>query len=138
MRHNKSGRKLNRNSSHRSAMFKNMARAVMTYETIRTTEAKAKELRSVVDGLITLALKNDLPARRQAFKVLGNHQMVKHLFDEVGPRYVGGMGGYTRIVKLSQPRIGDSAPMVIFELTKLAEKSPVETAAPKSEEKAAE
>ncbi len=137
MRHNKSGRKLNRNSSHRSAMFKNMARAVMTYETIRTTEAKAKELRSVVDGLITLALKNDLPARRQAFKVLGNHQLVKHLFDEVGPRYTGGTGGYTRIVKLSQPRIGDSAPMVIFELTKLAEKTTDEAAA-KPEAKAAE
>lgn len=138
MRHNKSGRKLNRNSSHRSAMFKNMARAVMTYETIRTTEAKAKELRSVVDGLITLALKNDVPARRQAFKVLGNHQMVKHLFDEVGPRYAGGTGGYTRIVRLSQPRIGDSAPMVIFELTKLAEKTVEAAAAPKAEEKAAE
>lgn len=138
MRHNKSGRKLNRNSSHRSAMFKNMARAVMTYETIRTTEAKAKELRSVVDGLITLALKNDLPARRQAFKVLGNHQMVKHLFDEVGPRFAGGTGGYTRIVRLSQPRIGDSAPMVIFELTKLAEKAVAETAVPKTEEKSAE
>lgn len=137
MRHNKSGRKLNRNSSHRSAMFKNMARAVMTYETIRTTEAKAKELRSVVDGLITLALKNDLPARREAFKVLGNHQLVKHLFDEVGPRYTGGTGGYTRIVKLSQPRIGDSAPMVIFELTKLAEKATDEAAA-KPEAKAAE
>lgn len=137
MRHNKSGRKLNRNSSHRSAMFKNMARAVMTYETIRTTEAKAKELRSVVDGLITLALKNDLPARRQAFKVLGNHQLVKHLFDEVGPRFTGGAGGYTRIVKLSQPRVGDSAPMVIFELTKLAEKAAVEPAA-KTEEKAAD
>jgi len=138
MRHNKSGRKLNRNSSHRSAMFKNMARAVFTYETIRTTEAKAKELRGVVDGLITLALKNDLPARRQAFKVLGNHQMVKHLFDEVGPRYAGGNGGYTRIVRLSQPRIGDSAPMVIFELTKLAEKKADEAVAPKAEEKAAD
>ncbi|HWR03647.1 MAG TPA: 50S ribosomal protein L17 [Humidesulfovibrio sp.] len=137
MRHNKSGRKLNRNSSHRSAMFKNMARAVMTYETIRTTEAKAKELRGVVDGLITLALKNDLPARRQAFKVLGNHQLVKRLFDEVGPRFTGGAGGYTRIVKLSQPRVGDSAPMVIFELTKLAEKAAAEPAA-KAEEKAAE
>jgi len=137
MRHNKSGRKLNRNSSHRSAMFKNMARAVMTYETIRTTEAKAKELRGVVDGLITLALKNDLPARREAFKVLGNHQLVKHLFDEVGPRFTGGTGGYTRIVRLSQPRIGDSAPMVIFELTKLAEKA-TEEAAAKPEAKAAE
>ena len=138
MRHNKSGRKLNRNSSHRSAMFKNMARAVFTYETIRTTEAKAKELRGVVDSLITLALKNDLPARRQAFKVLGNHQLVKHLFDEVGPRYTGGAGGYTRIVRLSQPRIGDSAPMVIFELTKLAEKKVEEAVAPKTEEKKAE
>lgn len=138
MRHKKSGRKLNRNSSHRSAMFKNMARAVMTYETIRTTEAKAKELRGVVDGLITLALKNDLPARREAFKVLGNHQLVKHLFDVVGPRYTGGTGGYTRIVRLSQPRIGDSAPMVIFELTKLAEKAAEEATPAKTETKAAE
>lgn len=136
MRHNKSGRKLNRNSSHRSAMFKNMARAVLTFETIRTTEAKAKELRGVVDGLITLALKNDLSARRQAFKVLGNHQLVKRLFDEVGPRFAGGAGGYTRIVKLSQPRLGDCAPMVIFELTKLAEKPAAE--APKAEEAKAE
>ncbi|SNR65327.1 LSU ribosomal protein L17P [Humidesulfovibrio mexicanus] len=134
MRHNKSGRKLNRNSSHRSAMFKNMARAVLIHETIRTTEAKAKELRGVVDGLITLALKNDLSARRQAYKVLGNHQLVKRLFDEVGPRYTGGNGGYTRIVKLSQPRVGDSAPMVIFELTKLAEQG-AEVTAPKAEPK---
>jgi len=118
-------------------MFKNMARAVFTFETIRTTEAKAKELRGVVDGLITLALKNDLSARRQAFRVLGNHQLVKHLFDEVGPRFVGGNGGYTRIVRLSQPRVGDSAPMVIFELTKLAEKAEA-APAPKAEEKAAE
>lgn len=139
MRHNKSGRKLNRNSSHRSAMFKNMARAVLTFETIRTTEAKAKELRGVVDSLITLALKDDLHARRQAYRVLGNHQLVKRLFDEIGPRFAGGQGGYTRIVKLSQPRVGDAAPMVIFQLTKLAEKkeeAPVE--APKAEAKAPE
>lgn len=123
MRHNKSGRKLNRNSSHRNAMFRNMARAVLTYESIRTTEAKAKELRGVVDGLITLALKNDLHARRQAYRVLNNHQMVQHLFDVVGPRYIGGMGGYCRLIKLSQPRVGDCAPMVIFELTKRAEKA---------------
>ncbi len=128
MRHNKSGRKLNRNSSHRKAMFRNMARAVLTYETIRTTEAKAKELRGVVDGLITLALKNDLHARRLAYKFLANHQMVQHLFDVVGPRFAGGQGGYTRIVKLSQPRVGDAAPMVIFELTKLAEKKAAEAA----------
>ena len=134
MRHNKSGRKLNRNSSHRSAMFRNMARAVLTYETIRTTEAKAKELRGYVDGLITLALKNDLHARRQAYKFLCNHQLVKQLFDEIGPRYAGGQGGYTRIVKLSQPRVGDAAPMVIFELTKLAEKAVEAPKAPAAEE----
>jgi large subunit ribosomal protein L17 len=141
MRHNKSGRKLNRNSSHRSAMFKNMARAVLTFETIRTTEAKAKELRGVVDSLITLALKNDLHARRMAYRALGNHQLVQRLFDEIGPRYAGGTGGYTRIVKLSQPRVGDSAPMVIFELTKLAEKVEAKPEAPKAaktEEKAPE
>lgn len=130
MRHNKSGRKLNRNSSHRAAMFRNMARAVLTFETIRTTEAKAKELRGYVDGLITLALKNDLHARRQAYRFLCNHQLVKQLFDEIGPRFAGGQGGYTRIVKLSQPRVGDAAPMVIFELTKLSEKKAEAVAAP--------
>ena len=140
MRHNKSGRKLNRNSTHRKAMFKNMARAVFTHETIRTTEAKAKELRGVVDGLITMALKNDLHARRQAFKVLGNHKLVQHLFDNVGPRYAGGQGGYTRIVKLANVRAGDAAPMVIFELTKLAEKKAeaAPSEAPKAEAKAEE
>jgi large subunit ribosomal protein L17 len=102
-------------------MFKNMARAILTYEQIRTTEAKAKELRRIVDKLITLALRNDLHTRRQAYKVLGSHQLVQRLFDEIGPRYEGGTGGYTRIIKLSQPRKGDCAPMVIFELTKKAE-----------------
>ncbi len=121
MRHRKSGRKLNRTNTHRAAMFKNMARALMTYEKIRTTEAKAKELRRVADKLITLAIRNDLHARRQAFKVLGSHQMVQRLFDEIGPRFAGGTGGYTRIIKLAQPRKGDCAPMVIIELTKKAE-----------------
>jgi len=101
-------------------MFKNMARALLTYEQIRTTEAKAKELRRVVDKLITLALRNDLHTRRQAYKVLGSHQMVQRLFDVIGPRFEGGTGGYTRIIKLSQPRKGDCAPMVIIELTKKA------------------
>jgi LSU ribosomal protein L17P len=101
-----------------------MARALLTYEQIRTTEAKAKELRRVVDKLITLALRNDLHAHRQAYKVLGSHQLVQRLFDEIGPRFVGGQGGYTRIIKLSQPRSGDCAPMVIIELTKLAAAAP--------------
>ncbi|ADU63233.1 MAG: 50S ribosomal protein L17 [Pseudodesulfovibrio sp.] len=130
MRHRKSGCKLNRDSAHRTAMFKNMARALLTYEQIRTTEVKAKELRRVVDKLITLALRDDLHCRRQAYKVLGSHQLVQRLFDEIGPRFEGGQGGYTRIVKLSQPRTGDCAPMVIIELTKKAADAPV-----KAEEK---
>ncbi|MUM76159.1 50S ribosomal protein L17 [Pseudodesulfovibrio sp. F-1] len=132
MRHRKSGRKLNRSNSHRTAMFKNMARALLTYEQIRTTDVKAKELRRVVDKLITLALRNDLHSRRQAYKVLGNHQLVQRLFDEIGPRFAGGQGGYTRIIKLSQPRTGDCAPMVIIELTKKAADAP---APEKAEEK---
>jgi len=119
-------------------MFKNMARALMTYEKIRTTEPKAKELRRIADKLITLALRDDLHARRQAYKVLGSHQMVQRLFDEIGPRFEGGTGGYTRIIKLSQPRKGDCAPMVIIELTKMAvEAAPVEEKAEAKEEKTA-
>ena len=136
MRHRKSGRKLNRSNSHRAAMFKNMARALLTYEQIRTTEAKAKELRRIVDKLITMALRNDLHTRRQAYKVLGSHQMVQRLFDEIGPRFEGGVGGYTRIVKMSLPRKGDCAPMVIIELTKKAEKSAPEAPAKEESKKA--
>jgi len=133
MRHRNSGRKLNRSTPHRTAMFKNMARALLTYEQIRTTETKAKELRRIVDKLITLAVKNDLHGRRQAFKVLGSHQLVQRLFDVIGPRFDGN-GGYTRILKLSQPRKGDCAPMVIIELTRKAE-APKEEAKPaKTEE----
>lgn len=134
MRHRKSGRKFNRNSSHRMAMFRNMARALLTYEAIRTTEAKAKDLRSVVEKLITLALRDDLHARREAYKVLNNHQMVQKLFSDIGPRYAGGKGGYTRIVKFSQPRVGDAAPMVLIELTKRV----VKVAEEKKEESATE
>jgi len=120
-------------------MFKNMARALLTYEQIRTTEAKAKELRRVVDKLITLALRNDLHTRRQAYRVLGSHQMVQRLFDEIGPRFEGGTGGYTRIIRLSQPRKGDCAPMVIIELTKKAvDVAPVEKVEEKPETKVEE
>ena len=136
MRHRKSGRKLNRSNTHRAAMFKNMARALLTYEQIRTTEAKAKELRRIADKLITLAIRNDLHARRQAYKVLGSHQMVQRLFDEIGPRFEGGAGGYTRIVKMSQPRKGDCAPMVIIELTKKASEAPAEAPAKEEPKKA--
>lgn len=121
MRHRKSGRKLNRNSSHRSALFRNMAKSLLTYGKIRTTEAKAKELRGFVEPLITLALRNDLHARRQAYKVLGSHQLVKKLFDEIGPNFVGVPGGYTRVLKLGAPRPGDNAPMAVIELTRTGE-----------------
>ncbi|MBU1612212.1 MAG: 50S ribosomal protein L17, partial [Proteobacteria bacterium] len=80
----------------------------------------AKELRKVVDGLITLAIRDDLHSRRLAYKALNNHQMVQKLFDEIGPRYKDGGGGYTRILKFSMPRKGDCAPMVVIELTKKA------------------
>jgi len=136
MRHRNAGKKLGRDTAHRKALFRNMAKSLITYERIRTTEPKAKELRKVVDKLITLALKNDLPARRQAYKVLGNHGLVKKLFDEIGPRFAGGSGGYTRVVKLGLPRPGDSAPMAIIELTRLAEK-PAEKAEEKPSKKAA-
>ncbi len=118
MRHNNSGRKLGRNPSHRKAMFNNMAKALLIHGRIRTTVAKAKDLRGVVEPLITLAQRNDVHSRRLAFRVLGDHQLVKSLFDEIAPKYAGIPGGYTRIMKLAMPRKGDSAPMAIIELTK--------------------
>ncbi len=120
MRHSKTGRKLGRNASHRKALFRNMARSLMTFERIRTTEQKAKELRKVADGLVALALQNDLHARREAYKVLGNHQLVAKLFNEIGPRFAGVSGGYTRVVKLGLPRVGDCASLAIIELTRQA------------------
>lgn len=119
MRHKKAGRKFGRTWEHRKAMFRNMAKSLLTYGKIRTTETKAKELRKVADKLITLALRNDLHARRQAYQVLGSHQLVKKLFDEFGPLYADSKsGGYTRIVKLAVPRPGDCAPMAVIEFTR--------------------
>ncbi len=117
MRHSKSGRKLGRNPSHRKALYRNMAKALLTFGRIRTTEAKAKEIRSVVEPLITLAKRNDLHARRQAFDVLGDHKLVQRLFDEIGPKFADTKGGYTRIMKLADMRKGDNAPMALIELT---------------------
>lgn len=135
MRHKKSGRKLGRNPSHRKALHKNMAKALLIHGRITTTEAKAKTLRGVVEPLITLALKNDLAARRQAYRILGEHKLVNRLFDEIGPLFQGGGGGYTRVVKLAHPRKGDAAPLAIIELVKQPEAT---TAAPeeKSTDKA--
>ena len=129
MRHSNSGKKLSRNPSHRKALLRNMSKALLTHGRIRTTEIKAKELRGVVESLITLARRNDLAARRQAFRDLGDHQLVQKLFDEIAPRFAGVPGGYTRVIKLALPRKGDCAPMAIIELTKQAEEAPAEAQA---------
>ena len=118
MRHKNSGRKLSRTPAHRKALFRNMAKALLIYGRITTTEAKAKELRGVVEPLITLGLKNDLHARREAYRVLASHKLVKRLFDEIAPGFAGIPGGFTRVLKLSQPRQGDAAPMAVIELTR--------------------
>jgi large subunit ribosomal protein L17 len=128
MRHSKSGRKFSRTPAHRKAMLHNLAKAFLLHGKIRTTEPKAKELRRIVEPLITLAKRNDLHARRQAYRVLNNHALVKRLFDEIGPVFVGVPGGYTRILKLSMPRKGDNAPMVYIEFSR--ELAPVAEAEP--------
>ena len=115
MRHRKSGRKLNRNSSHRKAMFKNMSASLIEHEVIRTTVAKAKELRGVAEPLITLAKNDSVHNRRTAFARLGDKAAVGKLFSEIGPRYQDRPGGYIRILKCG-PRPGDNAPMAIVEL----------------------
>lgn len=119
MRHNKGGVQLGRTGSHRKAMFRNMARSLLTYGHIKTTETKAKALRKVADNLVTLGLRGDVHARRLAYKVLENHQLVKKLFDEIAPRFTGVPGGFTRVYKLGLPRVGDCAPMAVIELTRL-------------------
>ena len=118
MRHSNSGKKLGRTPSHRKALFRNLAKALVTYGKINTTEVKAKELRRVVEPLVTLALRNDLHARRQAYDVLGCHKLVKKLFDEVGPAFVGVPGGFTRVIRLAMPRKGDCAVMARIEFTR--------------------
>lgn len=121
MRHSNSGRKLSRTPAHRKALLHNLAKALLIHGKIRTTEMKAKELRRVVEPLITLAKRNDLHARRQAYRVLNDHALVKRLFDEIGPVFAGVPGGYTRVLKLAMPRKGDNAPMAVIELSRVAE-----------------
>ncbi len=115
MRHRKSGRKLGRNSSHRKAMFRNMASSLLRYETIKTTLPKAKELRRVVEPLITLVKEDGVAKRRLAFNRLRDKEMVGKLFKDVAPRFKNRPGGYLRILKLG-PRSGDAAPMAIVQL----------------------
>jgi len=115
MRHRKSGRQLNRNSSHRKAMFRNMAVSLFEHEVIKTTVPKAKELRRVAEPLITLAKNDSVANRRLAFARTRSKQAVGKLFGELGPRYTERPGGYTRILKCGY-RAGDTAPMAFIEL----------------------
>jgi large subunit ribosomal protein L17 len=115
MRHRNSGRKFNRTASHRKAMFANMAAALIKHEQIVTTLPKAKDLRGVVEGLITLAKKGDLHSRRLAAARLRDEQMVIKLFDKLGDRYRARPGGYTRVLKAGF-RYGDNAPLAVIEL----------------------
>jgi large subunit ribosomal protein L17 len=115
MRHLKSGRKLNRTSSHRKAMFSNMTASLIEHEVIKTTLSKAKELRRVAEPLITLAKNDSVANRRLAFSRLRNDSAVGKLFAELGPRYQKRPGGYMRILKCGF-RAGDAAPMAIVEL----------------------
>ena len=119
MRHKKSGRKLGRNSSHRKAMFRNMAASMLKHETIKTTLPKAKELRRVVEPLITLAKEDSVANRRLAFDRLRDKEVVGKLFSDLGPRFRDRPGGYLRILKMG-PRPGDAAPMAIVMLTEQA------------------
>jgi large subunit ribosomal protein L17 len=115
MRHRKSGRKLGRNSSHRTAMYRNMAASLVQHETIKTTLPKAKELRRVVEPLITLAKQDGVAQRRLAFSRLRDDAAVGKLFNELGPRFKDRPGGYLRILKIGY-RAGDSAPMALVQL----------------------
>jgi len=115
MRHRKSGRQLNRNSSHRKAMFQNMAVSLLRHEAIRTTLPKAKELRRVAEPFITMAKSDSVHRRRIAFNRLRDREVVSKLFNELGPRYRDRPGGYLRILKMGY-RTGDSAPMAYVEL----------------------
>jgi len=114
MRHRKSGRQLNRNSSHRQAMFRNMATSLVEHESIRTTLPKAKELRRVVEPLITMSKEDNVAKRRLAFARLRDKAAVGKLFTDLGPHFSARPGGYTRILKCGM-RPGDNAPMAIIE-----------------------
>ena len=134
MRHRQSGRKLNRTSSHRKSLFKNMAQALLKHEQIVTTLPKAKELKRVVEKLITLGKKANLHSRRLAFNQIRDKDMVSKLFDSLAKRYSDRKGGYTRVLKAGF-RYGDSAPMAVIELVDRDEnaKGAGEINAPKQE-----
>ena len=115
MRHQVGGRKFDRNSGHRKALFRNLVQDLLKHGRIKTTEPKAKEIRPMAEKIITLARDGSVHARRQALRFVYDADVVAYVFSEVGPKYANRPGGYTRIVKLG-PRLGDGAPMAIIEL----------------------
>jgi large subunit ribosomal protein L17 len=138
MRHNKSGKRLGRNSSHRKAMMRNMVTSLFAHEKITTTDIRAKELRKIADKMITLGKRGDIHARRQAMQVIRDRKVVGKLFDLVAPRYKDRPGGYTRIIKLGQ-RAGDNASLSLIELVEeeFTAKPRKAAPAPKAEAKSA-
>jgi large subunit ribosomal protein L17 len=129
MRHRKSGRKLGRNSAHRKALYANLASALIEHGRIKTTEAKAKEVRPIVEEMITLGKRGDVAAQRHAVAFLRSKAIAHTLFAEVAPRFAERPGGYTRIVKIG-PRQGDAARMVYLELVDyVPERAPAPVAA---------
>lgn len=132
MRHGIAGRKFSRTSSHRKAMFANLATSLLEHGQIKTTVAKAKDLRRVVEPIITKAKKGDLAARREVMKTIQNKEVVQKLFDEIAPAFASRPGGYTRVLKAGF-RQGDAADMAIIELT---EKPKAKAAKPAKEAKA--
>ena len=134
MRHLKAGRILGRDSAHRKALFRNLVTALLQRERIQTTLAKAKELRSKAEKTITLGKKGTLAARRRAFNIVNQKEVLAKLFDTLAERYADRNGGYTRIIKLG-PRRGDNAPMAIIELVDREEDSKPEPKKEKTKEK---
>jgi large subunit ribosomal protein L17 len=130
MRHRRAGRKLGRDSAHRKALYSNLAGALIEHGRIKTTEAKAKEVRPIVEQMITLGKRGDVAAHRQAVAFLRSKSVAHMLFSEVAPRFADRPGGYTRVVKLG-PRQGDAAPMAYLELVDyVPERGPVVAEAP--------
>jgi large subunit ribosomal protein L17 len=132
MRHLNAGRKLNRTSAHRKALMKNLVLSLIQYGRLKTTDAKAKELRRWADRMVTLGKRGDLAARRRAYAFIGSHTAVKKLFDEIAPRFMERPGGYTRVIKYGVRR-GDAAPISIIEFTGASE-----TATPRKKRRKAE
>src|SRR6185369_4830827 len=126
MRHRNSGRKLSRNSSHRHALMRNMVTSLIEHGSIRTTDAKAKELRRWADRMVTLGKQDTIAARRRARAFVQTDAAVSKLFSEVAPRFANRAGGYTRIIKIGQ-RAGDAAPISIIEFTELPAPAPKKT-----------